>query len=104
MLLVTLNVSHLQLVLSFFNEETFDLNASHKIHRKLGSTSLVLMEPLLFTSLSEQKLEILFPIMKKHQYFQESGKFHTIFHSFAFPKAFCFPGGAGVTLPVSVLA
>lgn len=39
----------------FFNEETFDLGASHLIHRKSESTSLALIETLLCTSLKEQK-------------------------------------------------
>lgn len=42
--------------------------------------------------------------MKKQQYFQASGKFHTTLHSFAFPKASRFPGGAAVAPSLSVLA
>lgn len=84
----------------FFNEETFDQAASHQIHRKLG---LALIESLLCTSLSKQKAELLFPTMKKHEYFHVSGKFHILFHSFAFPKASHFPGGAALGPSLSVL-
>jgi len=50
-----------------------------------------------------REAKLLFPTIEMQLYFQVSGKFHTIFHSFAFHKASLFPGGAAVALSLSVL-
>lgn len=51
-----------------------------------------------------REAKLLFPALEKQLYFQVSGRFHTLFHSFAFYEALFFTGGTSVTLSWNVLA